>query len=158
MKRLDLIARGNIGEVVGGSGESSGRISAQNSSGDIYIYNLTGAKQKLNTTILHDGVSKKHFICIQNDGNESDAFNVQGTKENSLFSVKYLNGTTNVTAAMVAGTFNTSTLAHGESLILKAAITAKTPLVGQKRKFSIQATSAADSAAADKGLIKATSN
>lgn len=120
-------------------------------------YNLTGAGQTLKTVISHDGGVKTDYLRIQNDGPVPETFRVRGTPGNAKFTVKYLNGGTNVTSQVVAGTFNTGVLAPGRTRLLKAVITAKTSLPAQQRSLFIKATSASDPAGRDTALIKAKS-
>jgi uncharacterized delta-60 repeat protein len=122
------------------------------------IYNLTGAGQTLNAVVHHGGGVKTVIVCVQNDGPATDSFTVLGTPGNAKFKVQYLNGAANVTAAVTHGTFNTGSLAPGATRLLRAKITALTPLAGQTRSLGITSTAASDSTAKDVALIKAKSN
>jgi hypothetical protein len=83
---------------------------------------------------------------------------VYGAPGNAKFAVKYLYGRANVTYAVTHGTFSTGTLAPGAVCLLRAQITAKTPLARQIRSLYIISTSATDTNAKDCALIKAKSN
>src|ERR1035437_6119751 len=72
-----------------------------------HIYNATGAHQ---TAVLVDvgstGPSFLTFdISIQNDGSAADRFKVKATGAASAWVVTYARGTTNITSAVVAGTY-----------------------------------------------------
>jgi hypothetical protein len=122
------------------------------------ICNLTGADQTLSTAIRHGGGSKTVFIGVQNDYTSAGSFKVYGTPGNAKFAVKYLYGATNVTTTVTRGTFRTPSLAPGATCLLRAQITATTPLRGQVRNLYIISTSAADPTAKDCALIQAKSN
>jgi hypothetical protein len=90
------------------------------------IYNATGASQsktgsaKANRTITFQ-------LSIQNDGaGSSDAFKLKATgAATSKFTVKYLKGSTDITAAVVAGTYTTAALAPGATVTITAKVTVK---------------------------------
>lgn len=64
------------------------------------------------------------FFSVDNDGPLEDTFKVQASAGNSLFGVAYFQGTTNVTAQVIAGTFTTASIAEGDApLSFRAAVT-----------------------------------
>lgn len=64
------------------------------------------------------------FFSVDNDGPLDDTFKVQASAGNSLFGVAYFQGTTNVTAQVIAGTFTTASIAEGDApLSFRAAVT-----------------------------------
>jgi hypothetical protein len=80
--------------------------------------NATGAGQTRSTTAA-PGKSASFDLRFVNAGTHSDAIAVHGCKSSTGFTVKYFNGTTNVTTKVTAGTYKTATLAAGASKVLK---------------------------------------
>jgi len=89
------------------------------------IYNATGAHQTaIFTDIGSTGPSFLTFdISIQNDGSAADRFTVKATGAASAWTVTYSRGTTNITSAVVAGTYRTPSLAPGATYLIHARIT-----------------------------------
>ena len=80
------------------------------------IYNTTGARQKATVENFNEveGAFKTFDISIQNDGTRADRFKVKATgAATGGWTVTYFHGTTNITSAVVAGTFRTASLAPG---------------------------------------------
>ena len=88
------------------------------------IYNATGAHQTaIFTDIGSTGPSFLTFdISIQNDGSAADRFTVKATGARSQWVVTYSRGTTNITSAVVAGTYRTPLLAPGAIYVIHAKI------------------------------------
>jgi hypothetical protein len=90
------------------------------------IFNATGARQ---TAVVEnfnelEGAYYTFEISIQNDGNRSDRFKVKATgTATDGWTVAYFRGTTDITAAIVAGTFQTSSLVPSASYVIRAKIT-----------------------------------
>ena len=120
------------------------------------IYNLTGAGQTQAVTIRHGGGIKNVYVAVQNDGETTESFRVQGTKGNSQFKVKYFKGAANVSAAVQAGHFKTGLLKPGAVCLLKVQLTALTGAKGRKSTFKVESTS--NTSRKDRVLIKAKSN
>ncbi len=90
------------------------------------IYNTTGAHQKATVEGFSEleGAFKTFDISIQNDGTRADRFNVKATgAATGGWTLTYFHGTTNITSAVVAGTFRTSSLAPGATYLIRARIT-----------------------------------
>ena len=65
-------------------------------------------------------------ISIQNDGTTADSFKVKATgTAASGYTVKYFRGTTDITAAVVAGTYKTTSLAPAATYLITAKVTVK---------------------------------
>lgn len=118
------------------------------------VYNNSGAGQSLDV-VLKKGGKKNSFVRIQNDGHDTQSFTIRGTKGNSNFSIRYLNGSANVTAAVVAGTFSTGNLAPGATFLLKAEVVAKTTQPKKKLGIKVTGKSTNDPSNTDTVLIKA---
>jgi hypothetical protein len=88
------------------------------------IYNATGAHQS--AVITDIGSTGPSFytwgISIQNDGSAADRFKVKATGAASAWTVTYSRGTTNITSAVVAGTYRTPSLAPGATYLIHAKI------------------------------------
>ncbi len=121
------------------------------------LYNLNGAGQVVSSSIRRRGGMGKTWFAIQNDGPQSDSSTVRGASGNTKFTAKYLDGASNVTAAVVAGRWIAGPLAPGGSRVLKISITARTRLVGQKHRLGLTATSLADASGRDAAAVNATS-
>jgi hypothetical protein len=79
------------------------------------IYNTTAAHQKATATYGGALLQGDYFTFtanLQNDGSVSDRFKVHANGGHGL---KYFHGSTNITAAVVAGTFKTTSLSPGSS-------------------------------------------
>jgi len=119
------------------------------------IYNTTAVDQ-VKKAKVSIGRSKTFTTTIKNDGTVSDTFTVLGTRKSSKFSAKYLDETdTDITAAVVAGTYNTPSLAPGATYTIRLKVTVKSnALVGNRRNFLITSTSTGNANKQD--TVKAT--
>ena len=92
-----------------------------------HIYNATGAHQTAVVTQTGGadavGIYYTFGISIQNDGSATDRFKVKATGAPSAWVVTYSRGTTNITSAVVAGTYQTPSLAPGATYLISARIT-----------------------------------
>jgi hypothetical protein len=92
-----------------------------------HIYNATGAHQTAVETIIGHAFAVGTYytfdISIQNDGSAADSFRVKATGAPSAWVVTYSRGTTNITSAVVAGTYQTPSLAPGATYLISARIT-----------------------------------
>ena len=79
------------------------------------VYNTTGRHQ---TEYVDLGIEKGTYqvfrVRIENDGASPDRFRVAGTGTGH-WDVKYFRRTTDITSAVVAGTYQTRLLRHGET-------------------------------------------
>jgi hypothetical protein len=99
----------------------------------------------------------KSFWSVQNDGERSDGFLLKGTAGSARFKVRYFAGGTDVTSAVVAGTYRTPTLAPGASTVLRVKVVAtRRAHDGDTRKFRLRSTSLSTSAAVDKVATEVT--
>jgi hypothetical protein len=122
---------------------------------------VTGASLRLDFDLTHRfcGRGKRiGYLQFQNDGHEVDSFGIKGAKGNRFFTVKYLRGTTNVTAAVTAGTFKTAPVASGSSTSLKVEVVARKKSKGKKLGLLVVTTSQVDVNSVDAVIIKAKSN
>ena len=87
------------------------------------VFNATGLRQTASVENYNEleGAYYSFDISIQNDGNRSDRFKVKATgTATSGWKVAYFRGTTNITSAIVAGTFQTSSLAPSATYLIRA--------------------------------------
>ena len=88
------------------------------------IYNTTAQGQK---AIYYDccgfeGGPVAFRIAIQNDGAAADRFHVLATGRTHGYKVRFFRGTTDITAAVKAGTYRTPLLAPGEAVRIRAKV------------------------------------
>ena len=86
------------------------------------IYNTTGAYQTAKKRLVgaySDGAYVAFAVTIQNDG-ASDRFKLRATGQGSI--VRYFHGTTNITSAVVAGTFRTPLLGRGAKYVISVRV------------------------------------
>jgi hypothetical protein len=87
------------------------------------IYNLTGLNQTRSGTTTR-GNTINFTVSVQNDATSADSFKVIPTGTNTTgYSIKYFHGTTDITSAVVAGTFQTPSIAPGGKYGIKAKVT-----------------------------------
>lgn len=108
------------------------------------VYNTTGVGQK-KTGSAPVGSTVTFNISIQNDGSANDNFKVLAAGSSTTYNVKYLDGLANVTAQVVAGTYQTPSLAPGATRVLTVKIKVKSgAAVGSKVNRLVTITSVAD--------------
>ena len=89
------------------------------------IYYATGAGQAaiLPQRAAVVGSFVTFDISIQNNGNRTDRFKVKATGAADGWTVTYSRGATNITSAVVAGTYRTPSLAPGATYLIHAKVT-----------------------------------
>lgn len=115
------------------------------------IYNTTGAHQtRIEKT--YSPIVGQHYafdISIQNDGNRVDSFKVKASgTANGGWKMRYFRGTTNITSAVVAGTYRTSSLAPSTAFLITAKVSFVGPSEGDITRL-VMANSVANSAKGD---------
>jgi hypothetical protein len=91
-------------------------------------------------------VARRHTATarwrVQNDGARPDAFTLAGARSSRRFDVRYFAGATDVTRAVVAGTYRTAALAPGAWTTLRVEVTpTRRARVGDKRTVRLHASS-----------------
>jgi len=114
------------------------------------IYNTSGSSQGRTGSALR-GHYVTFGISIQNDGTNTDSFRVKATGTSTTkYSVKYYRGTTDITSAVVAGTYTTSSLAKGSTFFITAKVLVKsTATVGSSVTRLVTITSVGNTARKD---------
>jgi hypothetical protein len=107
------------------------------------IYNATGAHQSAVLVFSGAFLSGEYFtfdISIRNAGSAADRFKVKATGAPSAYVVTYSRGTTNITSAVVAGTYRTPSLAPGATYLIHARMTVnpRSNLSGNSRLVTIR--------------------
>jgi alpha-tubulin suppressor-like RCC1 family protein len=85
-------------------------------------YNTTGTDQTASTTTKKKK-AVRYTWRVQNDGNVTDRFVLRGTTGTTKFTITYTQATTNITAAVTAGTFTTANLAPGAASDITVTVT-----------------------------------
>jgi hypothetical protein len=117
-------------------------------------YDSRGTAQTQGVKIAR-GSSKTALIFIQNDAATTNTIRVKGSATSRKIAVRYVYQGTDVTAAVVAGTFELEDLATGEGKYLKVTAKVKTRArAGITFPILIDATSAADDTAIDRVIYK----
>jgi hypothetical protein len=98
---------------------------------------------------------RRHTVAavwrVQNDGERVDGFRLVASGGHGRVRVRYLAGGTEVTRAVVAGTYRTPALAPGESTSLRVELTpTRRSRVGAVRTFTLRAVSAGDTTRVDR--------
>ncbi len=89
------------------------------------VYNATGQSQT-RTASTAAGTKKTFYLRFQNDAAATDSFTVAGGRGATGFAVRYFagtTGTTEITSAVVAGSYAVDNVASGASRIIRAEIT-----------------------------------
>lgn len=109
------------------------------------IYNTTGLNQTRSGSTA-PGNTIKFGISIQNDATASDQFKVHATGTSTTgYSIKYFHGTTDITAAVVAGTYTTPALPSGGTFLITAKVkVTSTALAGSSVTRLVTTISTAD--------------
>lgn len=118
------------------------------------VYNNSGTGQTQHKTV-HRAKTGTFKIKITNDGFSADTITLKGTGSFGPFKVTYLSGTTNITAAVVAGTYSLGSVGAGASRKIKLKVKV-TPgaSVGDTRSVLVSSTSSG--AGKPKDAVKAT--
>jgi hypothetical protein len=97
------------------------------------------------TSILngHPAKTATFEVRTTNRGNAADQLRIRGTARSAQFTVAYLYGRKNVTAAVLNGSYRSGTLKPGQSITLTVKVTkVKRAKRGSHRTFTIRGTSA----------------
>lgn len=80
-------------------------------------------------------------IRIQNDGTRTDRFRLSATGRTEGYKVKFLRGTTDITATVQAGTYHTPRLGPGETFLIKARVSRVDACCGDRTARLVNITS-----------------
>jgi hypothetical protein len=121
------------------------------------VYNVTGSNQTASAKVKRTK-SVTFVIQIQNDGNNADDFFLQGEGGKAGFTVTYFNspsGGTNVTTSVVAGSYQSLSVAPTASAYLRIVVTAKKKVAyGTVKTWLVTATSLGDPTKQDAVMAK----
>jgi hypothetical protein len=126
------------------------------------VYNTT-ARDQTKAVKAKRGTTETFDIAVQNPGTGPDTYRLKGLGNTTNFTVRYLagkSGTTDITAAVEAGTYTLSNIARGGTRYIRMRITVKgTASVGSTFGRLVTATSTHASTAKDavKGVVNVAS-
>jgi hypothetical protein len=86
------------------------------------VYNATGSSQTKDAS-APPGETRSFNLRFQNDAPVTDSFQIQGTGDQPGFGVRYFARTTDVTAAIVSGTYSMTNVPAGGSRQLRVEVT-----------------------------------
>ena len=113
------------------------------------VYNETADGQTQTASRAQES-TVKFGVSVQNDGEAGDSMRVQADGSTSDYRVKYFVATTNVTGAVVAGTYRTPTLEPGEKHLIIAQVTVLSSApAGSEVERLVTITSSSESSARD---------
>ena len=89
------------------------------------IYSSTVLSSQTKTKAVPVSSTRKLFVRLQNDGQATDTFKVDANFTGSAsYTVQFFRGTTNITAAVLAGTYQVTNLGAGGQVTIQMRITA----------------------------------
>ena len=111
--------------------------------GDFVGVGIYAPTEQLVTQLLPVSAVRATFVVrLTNRGNTTERLQVRGTPKNANFTVTYVAGGVDVTAAVTAGLYRTGQLAPGATTPIVVGVTkTKVALPGHARRFEIRATS-----------------
>jgi hypothetical protein len=113
------------------------------------VYNTTGTDQTVSTTAGR-GVLRTFVLSVQNDGAVSDSYTLRGPGSSTGFTVRYFAGTTNITTAVVNGTYRMNGVAPGAARSIQMRVTVGSgAAIGSQKSSPVTATSAGTGSPAD---------
>ena len=120
------------------------------------VYNTTATGQTRSSSVRR-GQTGTFVVQVRNEGSATDAIKVKGPASSGAFTLRYFQGTTDVTAQVVAGTFQFTNLAPNATAQLKVKVkVASTATVYAVRTVKVKTTSAADTTETDTVAAKVT--
>ena len=118
------------------------------------VYNTSGQKQTKSQTV-QPGKTASFSIKVSNDGLSADSLSLKGAGSTGDYTVTYLEGATNISAQVVAGTYVLDNVARGASRTITMKVkVAGTAAVGHSKSFLVTATSSG--AGSPKDSVQAT--
>jgi hypothetical protein len=86
------------------------------------IYSATAARERVTIPVERQGSAGTFAVTVQNDGIVPDVLGLHAIGRATGYSVRYFSGTTDVTAAVRAGTYRTPILAPGAKYRIHASV------------------------------------
>jgi hypothetical protein len=113
------------------------------------VYDPTGTSQSASVRAAA-GTTKTFSVNVQNDGATSDGFLLRGPGSTAGFTVRYLAGPTDITTAVVNGTYRLTNVAVGGAKSISMRVTvAKGVAAGRSKSSLVTATSTHSGSAVD---------
>lgn len=117
------------------------------------VVNATGRNQTL-SAIVGGGGTATFSVRIQNDGNITEPITLRGSATSDRFKVTYLAGSTDITAAVVNGTYRTAPIAPGAKTKINVEIKAK-PVATLNSTVDVVVTATSTTFTTSKDAVKA---
>ncbi len=117
--------------------------------GDVYAATVRRGQTK--SQRIARGATRTFHVQLQNDHGVADTLKVKGVSSGSAgYTVRYLSGTTDITARVVAGSYSTGVLAPGAAVTIKVKVTASsTAAAGSARDVDVTDRSQTDTSVKD---------
>ncbi len=113
------------------------------------VHNTTAAGQQVSATNAR-GTTRTFTVNLQNDGGLSDSFALRGPGSSTGFTVRYFAGTTNITTAVVNGTYRLNGIAAGAARSIQMRVTVGSgAAIGAVKSSLVTATSVNTGSPAD---------
>lgn len=113
------------------------------------VYNTTGTNQTVRSTAGRR-VTRTFVVNVQNDGTDTDAFVIRGPGSSTGFTVAYFAGTTDITTAVVNGTYRQNNVPVGGTRQFQMRVTVRSgAAIGAVKSSLVTATSANSGTLAD---------
>jgi hypothetical protein len=100
------------------------------------VYNTTGTAQTSAVTAAA-GTKATFLVNVQNDGSASDSYVLKGAASSRASHVKYFAGTTDITAAVVGGTYSLAAVAPGAAKSIQAQVAVGSGVAAGSAKTSL---------------------
>lgn len=118
------------------------------------VYNTTATHQTV-TSRAHRGARTAFSVHVQNDGTQTDSFRLKAPGGSSRYAVHYYAGSSDVTSAVVKGSYLVKNLLPGATRTLRLVIKVRRSApVGARRSWLIDAKSSHDTTRID--VVRAT--
>ena len=115
------------------------------------VYAATVRRGQTKSQRIARGATRTFHVQLQNDHGVADTLKVKGVSSGSAgYTVRYLSGTTDITARVVAGSYSTGVLAPGAAVTIKVKVTASsTAAAGSARNVDVTVRSQTDTSVKD---------
>jgi hypothetical protein len=117
------------------------RLPRQGAYGGNGVYNLTGNGQSRSAEVAARGTAW-FYVLVQNDSQGADDLRVLGSPSSSAFAVRYHRGSTNITRAVLAGTYVVPEVRPGAGVVIGVEVQAlRGASPGSRRAVAVTAQS-----------------
>jgi Tol biopolymer transport system component len=114
------------------------------------VYNLTGDNQTASTEVLAGGTAT-YLVRLENDRDQSDHYTLLGTASDDAWTIRYFVGASDITDAVIAGTWESALLAAGQGLDVRITVSPNALLLsGVSKLVRLTASSTMSSSVQDR--------